>query len=73
MASGVSRKMTTKNLPLIEIRRIGLEALKNALGPADMIRFLNDLQSGSGDYTKERGEWLHHYDVKKIAKEISEQ
>lgn len=42
MALGVLRKMTTKNLTLFEIRRIGLEALKDELVPADMIRFLND-------------------------------
>ncbi len=62
--------MKTTNLTLHEIRKIGLKALQKALGPADMIRFLNDLQSGSGDYTKERHRWLDQYDVQKITNEI---
>ncbi len=70
MVTGVFFEMKIANLTLHEIRKRGLEALQKALGPADMIRFLNDLQSGSGDYTKERHKWLDQYDVQKIVNEI---
>ena len=41
-----------------EIRKEGLEALSRALGPVDMARFISSFETGSGDYTKERHQWL---------------
>jgi len=41
-----------------EIRRRGIDALAEALGPVDMARFLQSFDLGSGDYTKERARWL---------------
>jgi hypothetical protein len=41
-----------------EIRKIGIDALADALGPLDMARFLAEFDMGSGDYTKERAKWL---------------
>ncbi len=43
---------------LNEIRKEGIEALSRALGPVGMVRFLQSFDTGSGDYTKERYEWL---------------
>ena len=43
---------------LNEIRKEGIEALAKALGPIGMVRFLQSFDTGSGDYTKERREWL---------------
>ncbi|MDR0676998.1 MAG: hypothetical protein LBF97_08195 [Elusimicrobiota bacterium] len=37
-----------------EIRKIGLEALKKALGTVGMIRFIQQYENGIGDYTKEK-------------------
>jgi len=42
----------------IEIRREGIHALAKTLGPVDMTRFIQSYETGSGDYTKERHEWL---------------
>ncbi len=42
-----------------EIRKIGIDALTDALGPVDMARFLQSFDLGSGDYTKERADWLN--------------
>ncbi|RQD80730.1 MAG: hypothetical protein D5R96_08165 [Methanocalculus sp. MSAO_Arc2] len=42
-----------------EIRKEGISALSKALGPVDMAPFIQSYESGSGDYTKERYEWLH--------------
>jgi hypothetical protein len=39
---------------LTEVRKIGLQALKEALGPAGMVRFIQQYENGSGDYTKEK-------------------
>jgi len=41
-----------------EIRRIGIEALAEALGPVDAVRFLQSFDLGRGDYTKERSNVL---------------
>lgn len=41
-----------------EIRRRGIEALAEALGPVDAIRFLQSFDLGKGDYTKERAHVL---------------
>jgi hypothetical protein len=50
--------MIPSMMPLEEIRRAGLEALLRELGPEGMVRFLQQFQPGSGDYTAERAELL---------------
>ncbi len=37
-----------------EIRKTGYKALVDALGVVGMLRFLQQLDAGSGDYTQER-------------------
>ena len=58
--------MKTKTLH--EIHTEGMNALNKALGPVDMIRFLQMFDEGTGDYTKERKTWL-----KKALHEISQE
>lgn len=41
------------NNPL-EIRTVGMQALKEALGPVGMVRFMQQYDLGYGDYTKEK-------------------
>ena len=41
------------NNPL-EVRMVGMQALKDALGPVGMVRFMQQYDLGYGDYTKER-------------------
>lgn len=55
-----------------EIRKLGIEALAKALGPVGMVRFIQSFDKGSGDYTKERSQWLTD-SVDEIAKKIGEQ
>lgn len=38
----------------IEIRTVGIQALKDALGPVGMVRFIQQYDLGYGDYTKEK-------------------
>lgn len=52
------------------IRKLGLDALAKALGPIGMVRFLQQFEIGTGDYTKERDIWLKGLNVKDIVKEI---
>jgi hypothetical protein len=41
-----------------EIRKRGIEALAEALGPVDAVRFLQSFDLGRGVYTKERDQVL---------------
>ena len=50
--------MTTPPRTPEEIRRAGLEALAQALGPVGMVRFLQQYEAGMGDYTADRERWL---------------
>jgi hypothetical protein len=43
---------------LNDIRRDGLEALRKSLGRAGMIRFLQQFETGTGDYAAERHQWV---------------
>lgn len=63
-------RMSTQTLNPTDIRKVGLQALAKALGPLGMGRFLQQYESGIGDYTKERNKWLKDFTVKSIVKEI---
>lgn len=41
-----------------EIYRQGLHALRERLGRTGMIRFLQQLETGQGDYARERHKWV---------------
>ena len=40
------------------LRIAGLDALRRDLGAVGMARFLQQFETGSGDYTAERWQWL---------------
>lgn len=40
----------------IEIRNAGVKALQEALGPVGMAKFIQQYDTGYGDYTKEKQE-----------------
>ncbi|MGH7801826.1 MAG: hypothetical protein ACREOW_14580 [Thermodesulfobacteriota bacterium] len=65
--------MSIETLSPSTIRKLGLEALAKALGPIGMVRFLQQFETGVGDYTKERALWLKDMDVKTIVEEIKDQ
>ena len=52
------------------LRKMGLEALHKSLGPLGMVRFLQQYETGTGDYTKERDLWLRDIDIESIAAEL---
>jgi len=55
-----------------EIRRVGLEALCERLGPAGTLRFLQQFDGGQGDYTQDRQAWLDRLTVEQIAQSIEQ-
>jgi hypothetical protein len=54
----------------IEVRRDGIRALVEKLGPADAIRFIQSFDPGEGDYTAERHAWLDHLTVDEVIADI---
>lgn len=62
--------MRTETLSLYEIRTVGFEALLRELGPAGAIRFIQQYETGSGDYTRDRRKILPKKTVREIGKEI---
>ena len=62
--------MATKPRNPIQLRRDGFQALVDALGPADAIRFMQQFDMGEGDYTRNRHQWLASLSIDDIAREI---
>jgi hypothetical protein len=57
-------------MTLEEVRVAGLKALSRELGPVGMVRFLQQFETGSGDYTEERHTWLGDPAVDELVKRI---
>src|SRR5262245_53295695 len=53
-----TRAMSTPRRTLEEVRRVGMEALARELGPVDFVRCLQLFETGRGNYTEERHQWL---------------
>jgi hypothetical protein len=51
---------------LEEIRKAGLDALRQRLGRAGMIRFLQQYEMGSGDYAHERRAWVDRMSLEEL-------
>ena len=60
--------MKTQN----EIIKQGYNALINALGITDTIRFVQYFSPGKGDYTKERHQWLDDKNLPDVLAEIKQ-
>lgn len=61
--------MSSKTRDLGAIRKMGIEALTEKLGPVGMVEFIRQFDSGYGDYTKDRYEWLNGIDIDTIVKQ----
>lgn len=62
--------MKTETLSLYEIRTIGFDALIRELGPAGAIRFIQQYETGQGDYSRDRRKILPKKSVREIGAEI---
>jgi len=58
--------MRRRTLTMEQIRVKGFEALVAALGPADAVRFIQQYDLGSGDYTRERARLLRNKSAREI-------
>jgi hypothetical protein len=65
--------MTTENLTLYEIRTIDFDAVIRELGAAGGIRFLQQYESGRGDYTRDRKKLLPKKSVRELGRQIKRQ
>ncbi len=59
-------------MTLEQIRLTGVEALAHKLGPVGMVRFLQQFETGRGDYSAERYRWLGKENVQELAKKIQQ-
>ena len=62
--------MKAATMTLEQVRQAGLRALSRDLGPVGLVRFLQQYEMGSGDYTTERHGWLGDPSVRDICQEI---
>jgi hypothetical protein len=62
--------MVRKSMTLHEIRREGLDALLDRLGPAGTVRFLQQYDMGRGDYTKERHRRLDGVTIDEVVEDV---
>ena len=65
--------MNTAVMTLEQVRLTGLKALSRDLGPVGLVRFLQQFETGHGDYTAERHRWLAESTVQELAQEIKRQ
>lgn len=54
-----------------QIRNAGIEALKRELGVVGMVRFLQMFETGRGDYTEERHQWLDALTMEEVLAQIN--
>ena len=54
---------------LHELNRKAHDILARELGPVDCLRFFRQYDSGSGDYTRDRWQWLEPQTIDSIAEE----
>ncbi len=64
--------MNAHTMSLEEIRITGMEALARELGIVGMIRFLQQFETGYGDYSKDRHQWLDDQNMNSVIKRIQE-
>lgn len=55
-----------------EKRATDLQALANALGPVGFVRLLQMCETGAGDYSTERHEWVDRMSGEEIDRGIQE-
>jgi len=64
--------MSEPELTLEQIRERGLQVLREQLGIVAMVRFLQQTETGWGNYTEERHQWLGDPDMQTTVEEIQQ-
>lgn len=53
-------------MTLVELNRIAFKTLSDHLGYVNAIRFFKQFETGNGDYTQERHQWLDSLSLDEI-------
>ena len=61
----------TETMTPIQIQKSGLEVLARELGPYGLVCFLQQFETGAGDYTAERHHWLSHMDTEDVLARVA--
>lgn len=64
--------MNAQTMSMEQIRIAGMEALARELGIVGMVRFLQQFETGHGNYSKDRYQWLDNQDMETVMKRIRE-
>ena len=64
--------MPVKTMTLEQVRIAGYQALTRELGPVNLVRFLQQFETGYGDYTQQRHQWLDRYTIEEVTQEIQD-
>lgn len=64
--------MSEQALTLEQIREQGIQVLRERLGIVGLVRFLQQMETGWGNYTEERHQWLGDPEIRSLAKEIQQ-
>ena len=62
--------MENQTMIPLQIKKVGSEALAEALDLVGMVRFLQLFETGAGDYTKDRDKWPGRTSVRSVVEEI---
>lgn len=62
--------MNAQSMSLEQIRIAGMEALMRELGIVGMVRFMQQFETGHGDYSKDRHQWLDNQELETVLKRI---
>ena len=64
--------MNAQMMSLEQIRIAGMEALARELGIVGMVRFMQQFETGHGDYSKDRHKWLDDQAMDTVVRRIQE-
>jgi hypothetical protein len=64
--------MNPQTMTAHQIYEQGIEVLGSKLGPVGLIRFLQQYETGKGNYSVDRHQWLTVPDVETLANQIQQ-
>lgn len=59
-------------MTLVELNRLAFKTLMENLGYVNAVRFFKQFETGSGDYTQDRHQWLDNISLDEIWEEIQQ-
>lgn len=59
-------------MTLVELNRLAFKTLMENLGYVNAVRFFKQFETGSGDYTQDRHQWLDNISLDEIWEEVQQ-